>query len=160
MQPIIMKARTAAMIAALVPLSSAVLAQEPEADSHGEDAELATPMSQLQTFAHKLALSIEAQNGDLAGFYLHELEETSESIIDEIPEYEGLVIGPLVSSLLMPQIERLEAAIGPGDWEAAADVFGDVVNACNACHQATEHGFIVIDYRPGVNPFMQSFAPR
>ena len=159
MQTIIKTAGAAAMLAAMVSLSP-VTAQAQEGESHSEDAELATPMSQLQTFAHKLALSIEAENGELAGFYLHEIEETAESIIDEIPEYEGLAIGPLVGSMLMPQVERLEEALEPGDWQAAAAVFGDIVNSCNACHQATEHGFIVIEYRPGENPFMQSFAPR
>ena len=64
--------------------------------------------SQLPTFTHKLALSVEARNAELAGFYLHEAEETAEAIRDEIPEYEGLPIGPLVGSMLMPHIERLE----------------------------------------------------
>ena len=43
--------------------------------------------SQLPTFTHKLALSVEARNAELAGFYLHEAEETAEAIRDEIPEY-------------------------------------------------------------------------
>ncbi len=143
--------------AAVLSLAFAVPAQ---ANGDEKEPELAAAMSQLQTFTHKLALSVEARNAKLAGFYLHEAEETAEAIRDEIPEYEGLPIGPLVGSMLMPHIERLEDLLERPDWPAVDRALSAAIDSCNACHAATEHGFIVIEFRPGVNPYMQSFEPR
>jgi hypothetical protein len=125
-----------------------------------EEPELAVAMAQLQYFTHKLALSVEARNAELARFYLHEAEETAELIRDEIAEYDGFPVGPLVGSMLLPGIERLEGTLEEPDWPAVDEVLGAIVVSCNACHQATDHGFIVIAYEPGLNPYMQSFEPQ
>lgn len=161
MRKILIHMHCAALAGATLSVSPAGVAQAPASgERHDEEPELAAAMSQLQTFTHKLALSIEEQNAELAGFYLHEAEETAAQIEQDIPDYEGHAIGPLVASMLMPQFERLDGPLDSTDWAAAEDVLGHVVNACNACHEATEHGFIVIEHRRGVNPFMQSFTPR
>lgn len=153
--------RSLRIIGGCAALSLAVAAPaQPADEEHGEEPELAVAMSQLQHFTHKLALSIEARNAELAAFYLHETEETAESIRDGIPEYDGFAIGPLVGSMLMPLVERLEEALERREWPAADQALTATVESCNACHEATQHGFIVIAFEPGVNPYMQSFAPR
>lgn len=146
-----------ALFAAAFSFLPVVAAQTTEDEP--EEPELAIAMSQLQYFTHKLALSIEARNADAARFYLHEVEEVGESIRDEIPEYEGFEIGPLVGSMLMPNVERLEEALLQPEWPAADEALRLAVASCNACHQATDHGFIVIEHVPGSNPYMQSFRP-
>jgi hypothetical protein len=133
-------------------------AQSPGGSS-AEEPELAISMAQLQYFAHKLALSVEARNAELAGFYLHEVEEVAGAIRDGVPEYDGFPIGPLVGAMLMPHLERLEEALENPGWDAVEQTLGLVVDGCNACHQATDHGFIVIEREPGANPYMQSFQP-
>lgn len=104
-------------------------------------------------------MSVEARNSELARFYLHETEEVAELIRDDIPEYEGLPIGPLVDSMLMPRIEQLEELLDAPEWPAVDRALSAAVTSCNACHEATEHGFIVIEFEPGFNPYMQSFQP-
>src|SRR5690606_42006618 len=100
-------------------------------------------MSQLQYFTHKLALSIEARNAELARFYLHETEETAESIRDGIPEYAGMRIGALVGSMLMPHVERLAELPANPAWDDDERSLATDVDRCYASHAATAQRTIV-----------------
>src|SRR6056297_3621081 len=100
---------TAAMAAAI--LAAALPAN---ADESG----LAVLMERIQTYAHKLQLSIEAGNAQLADFYLHELEETSEYVAEEIESYDGHAVGALMASMLLPALERLEEPLKSGKPDA------------------------------------------
>lgn len=120
---------------------------------------LAALMHILQTHAHKLQLSVAARNGDLAYFYLHELEETAERIAAEIEEYDGYPIGALTQEMLLPPVEALEEAVKARDWEASDARFAKLLKSCNACHLVAGHGFIRIVPAEG-NPFAQDFVPR
>ena len=84
----------------------------------------------------------------------------AELIRDDIPEYEGMAIGPLVDAMLMPLIEQLEERLDQPEWQAVDHALSATVQSCNACHEVTEHGFIVIEFEPGFNPYMQSFQPN
>lgn len=123
------------------------------------DVELAETMGHLQYFAHKAALAIDNKNQDLAGFYAHELEEYIEDAA-KIESYDGYPVGKLIKTMLMPTFEDFEAALKSGNWKKTSTQFDAVLNSCNACHNATEHGFIEIERRSD-NPYMQSFkAPK
>lgn len=119
---------------------------------------LATLMERMQTYTHKLQLSVEARNGPLADFYLHELEEVAEYVVENIPAYGDYPIGELTREMMLPSIERLEDVVEAADWPAADTGFKAVLEACNACHVVTGHGFIRIA-PAGVNPFAQDFSP-
>lgn len=108
-------------------------------------------MGEMQRLTHKLVLSANAGNTELVEFYLHELEESSERIQAEFEAYDGHQIASLMAAMLDPQIERLEAQEPPAD-----EAIGQLIDACNQCHVATEHGFIRIVER-GDNPYMQAF---
>ncbi|MCG8418510.1 MAG: hypothetical protein MJE77_11260 [Proteobacteria bacterium] len=118
--------------------------------------ELALEMSYLQRFVHKLSLAVGARNPDLAGFYLHELEETTEAIQEDIPTYEGHRIAELIGAMFMPQLEAVDAAVKDRDWDRGSELIQSMTAACNSCHQATAHGFIVIAVGTS-NPFNQKF---
>ncbi|MEM7282577.1 MAG: hypothetical protein AAF438_13220 [Pseudomonadota bacterium] len=122
---------------------------EPEAEP-----ELAAYMGDMQRYLHKLQLAIRAGNVEVAKFYLHELEEVSGEVIDNVGTYEGYAIGSLTQQMLMPEIERLEGSIQSGD--EAIDSVDRMMGVCNACHVATDHDFIVIDW-PRENPYNQRF---
>lgn len=122
----------------------------------GEHPELAESMALLQRYTHKLSLAVTARNAELARFYQHELEEVSEEIGEEIPVYEGHEVAKLMSSMLDPQIEAMEQAVAAGDWPRCGELVGTLTQACNSCHQATEHAFIHIAAAPA-NPFNQKF---
>lgn len=124
-------------------------------NAHASGVDLVGTMGSLQYFAHKTHLSLNAKNQELANFYAHEIEEQLEEL-DDIKEYHGQPIGKLSKSMLVPSFEAFEASLKAGDWDAAQQKFKTVIDTCNACHQATEHGFIKIELSDK-NPYMQSF---
>lgn len=123
----------------------------------GDEPGLAVQMARMQTYSHKLQLSIEARNAPLAHFYLHELEETAEFVAERIAHYDDYPVGRLAKEILLPQLERLEGLVDNGQWPASDTGFTDLVGACNACHLATGHGFIRVAPATG-NPFAQDFS--
>jgi len=145
------------------PLSIAVAAVlvTAAAPTNADEPGLAILMERIQTYTHKLQLSIEAGNAQLADFYLHELEETSEYVVEEIESYDGHAVGPLMASMLLPALERLEKPLksgAPDAWPAVEQRFGEVIRACNDCHVATDHGYVRITPAAS-NPFPQDFSP-
>lgn len=122
-----------------------------------EEPGLALLMERMQTYTHKLQLSIGARNAPLADFYLHEIEETAETIIDNIPRYDDYPVGELTREMLLPVIERLEDAVKSGEWDASDMRFSEMLAACNACHQASGHGYVRIAPND-TNPFAQDFS--
>lgn len=120
------------------------------------DDDLVGLMSALQTFTHKLQLSLDNDNTELAAFYAHEVEELIEEVGD-VAEYDGHPVGQLATAMLDPALRRLGSALTQaGDIDAAARELDAFINACNACHVATDHAFIVIERNPA-NPYLQSF---
>jgi hypothetical protein len=124
-----------------------------------DSSDLLALMGRMQTFAHKLQLSLEHRNARLADFYLHELEETSEDVVENIDRYGDHPVGKLVKEMLLPAIERAEDALETGDWAAVGGRYAELVQACNSCHQVTGHEFIRIAPAEG-NPFAQDFTPK
>lgn len=120
------------------------------------DADLIGLMGNFQVFTHKAGLSIRAGNPELADFYMHEIEENLEAT-GEIEEYDGHPVGELAVGMLTPAVENVGSNLDSGDMEGAMAAFNMMINACNACHLATEHGFIKIVDRSTENPFMQAF---
>ena len=85
---------------------------------------------------------------------MHELEEAVEEVVDDIESYDGFPVGKLTASMMPGPIEALENAVEQGgDADKAMD---RLVQACNACHASTDHGYIRIT-RARNNPFNQSF---
>lgn len=114
-------------------------------------------MATMQYHTHKLALSIEASNTELAEFYLHELEEATETVINEVTTYEGHQISALTKSMLVPTLKPVDDAVESADWEDARERMIDLTASCNACHQSTDHGFVVIEPGFDKNPWNQNF---
>ncbi|MFO7764750.1 MAG: hypothetical protein R6V61_13580 [Wenzhouxiangellaceae bacterium] len=147
-------ARWIAVLAAMLVCTLAGASEE------SEDHDLIGLMGQMQYFSHKLDLSIRHENLELVDFYAHEIEETLEATTG-IEAYHGKPVGELTESMLTPAFERFEQAVDDedGDWDAIDGRFGELVDACNACHQATEYGYLNIQ-RTDANPYMQSFEPK
>jgi len=147
-------------IAVLAAITAAIsLSPRATASEEDEDHNLIGLMGQMQYFSHKLDLSIRHGNRKLVDFYVHEIEETIEATT-EIEAYHDKPVGELTEAMLTPAFERLEQALGDedGGWEKIDGRFGELVDACNACHMATEYGYIKIR-RTDANPYMQSFEP-
>lgn len=122
-----------------------------------DEPDLIDTMGQLQLFLHKLSLSVNAGNNELADFYAHELEEAIEAA-ESIEDYDDIPVGRLTRTILTPSFEQLEDALDSGDRDAIGPRLRGVISSCNGCHEAT--GFEFIRIAPNdANPYMQSFEP-
>jgi hypothetical protein len=146
---------TAAAVAALLLLAAGLAWVR--ASAAAVEPELASYMSDLQHHTHKLTLSIEARNGALADFYLHEVGEIAEQVEELFPEHDGVPVARLVEDLLAPRLVALREALAHSRWDEARGDLGELVAACNGCHAAAGHGFIRVEVTT-MNPFNQSFA--
>jgi len=129
----------------------------PTGDSHFE---LALPMGRIQAYADKLYFSGRNENWPLAAFYLHEMEEQAEEIVEAKVEEDGIDVSKLTEGFLLTHIEALEKHVKAGQVEPFLKEYDVLVGRCNACHEATKHGFLKIltptrsmfqnqDYAPG-----------
>ncbi len=131
----------------------------------GEQAESYTPglvefMMTVQNHHAKLWLAGNARNWDLADYQADELKELLEEIAKRVPEYKGVPVGKMIEAATMPPLGDIESAIKGRDSGKFAAAFDKLTAACNACHQAANRAFIVIQ-RPASSPFPnQLFAPR
>jgi cytochrome c553 len=122
-----------------------------------EEPELALMMARQQVWAHKLALSIEAEDRELIDFYHHELEESTHEVIDQVSEYDGFPISEMVKTMFLPELEAMKGMIAEAPISDIRAQFSVVIKACNSCHGASAHGFIRISDQAGPNPYLQDF---
>ena len=113
-------------------------------------------MSFISRYSMKLYFAGEAENWELADIYSHEIEEITEGIVDRREEHDGINIGELMGTLLLPQIEELELAIDSGDREMFLDRYNVMIQTCNQCHVASDYGAVKVTV-PELNPFNQDF---
>jgi hypothetical protein len=131
----------------------------------GEPAKPYTPglveiMLTIQSHHAKLWLAGNARNWELADYQADELKEALEDAAKYVPDYKGTPVGKMIESVIMPPIADVEAAIKARDAKRFSASFDKLTAACNACHEAANRGFIVIQ-RPATSAFPnQSFAPR
>jgi hypothetical protein len=117
-------------------------------------------MAHVQNHHAKLWLAGNARNWELADYQVDELKELLEDIAKRIPVYKDVPVGKMIESTTMAPIGEIEAAIKARDAKTFASAFDKLTGACNACHEAANRGFIVIQ-RPATSPFPnQSFAPK
>jgi hypothetical protein len=117
-------------------------------------------MMHVQNHHAKLWLAGNARNWDLADYQVDELKELLEDIAKRVPDYKGTPVGKMIESTAMPPIDDVESAIKARDLAKFTAAFDKLTAACNACHEAANRGFIVIQ-RPAISSFPnQSFAPR
>ncbi|MEO0424772.1 MAG: hypothetical protein AAF184_20720 [Pseudomonadota bacterium] len=125
--------------------------------------ELAELMGQLQLYAHKLTLSVDAHNAPLARFYLEEATHLMTQMQALTPEYEGIPVALYLDRMGLPAADALAEAL-PAEavdvaWTAIDQATDAFIDACNRCHAASQHGFIRIK-RHADNPFLQDFSPE
>ena len=130
-------------------------------DEHGASPFAGQPlvmlMHNMQYYAHKLGLAIDAGNPALQGFYSHELEEVIEAVA-AIDDYDGIAIGKLLRGNLEPAFEALEAAIDGGDPARISVGYDNLLEGCNTCHRSADRPYLVVERNPN-NPYPQRFAP-
>ena len=121
---------------------------------------LYTTMNNMQNQTHKLYYAIESENPELTDFYLHELEEAAEDLIEADLFYHDQPVGRLTESMLEPVIDEMEDHLDNLQWERLRDKRRVLIGACNDCHGATGHDEIIMTERGAVNPFNQDFDTK
>ncbi len=117
-------------------------------------------MLTVQSHHAKLWLAGNARNWELAEYQADELKELIEDIATRVPVYKDVPVGKMIEAASLAPLGEIEKAIKARDGKAFATAFDKLTTACNACHEAANRGFIVIQ-RPAASPFPnQSFAPK
>ena len=129
-----------------------------EGHASQEHVELALMMKDIQYFTHKLGLALQADNHELASFYVHELEEGLGEVYG-VKEYDKLPIGATAKKIMPSAFEALDTAVHDKKGKDALPQYKEVLSACNQCHNATQHGFIRLTV-PSTNPFNQDFSRK
>lgn len=115
-------------------------------------------MSFVQRYSEKLYLAGQAENWELADIYSHEIEEIAETIISERHVDDEVDISSLMKTMLIPQIERVEAAIDAKDLKFFEREYQILINTCNACHVVSNYGAVKLTVPQG-NNYNQEFRP-
>lgn len=135
-------------------------ALEHQVTAAADDYDLVGAMSAMQTWTDKLGRAADAANWELVHFYLHELEEGADELVERDIIYHEKPIGQLTGVMLVPAIEQLESAADAQDSPLFASRYLDLINTCNACHDATGYPSIKITPpSPAFNPWPQDFRP-
>lgn len=117
-------------------------------------------MGTIQNQHAKLWYAGAARNWPLAAYQLGEIKEVMSDVQDVVPVFKSLPLAQMLDAVITKEIAELEQAIDAKDFKKFSAGYDKLTAACNACHQGTENGFIVIK-RPGPGGFPnQDFKPR
>lgn len=107
----------------------------------------------------KIGLAGQERNWPFVEYEIHELEEALERVARLWPKWREIDIAGLVEGSMKQPIEALEEAAKAKDAVRFNDAYARVTAACNACHQSSNVGMIVIQ-APRSSPFTnQDFRP-
>lgn len=93
---------------------------------------------------NKLWFAAKARNWPLAEYQLGEIKEVMGDIQDLVPTFKNLPLADMFDAVITKEIVELEKSIEAKDYKAFVNGYDRLTQACNACHQGTENGFIVI----------------
>lgn len=144
---------------ALVTALDSKKATRPEVVADPEDFELGAAMGNMQRFTEKLHFAGQAGNWPLADFYLHEINELSETIIDAKVVDEGVKVGELMKAMLPPSIAAVQESIQSRDPAQFATRYEGLLTSCNACHMSAKHAFVKIVVPKQPTYQNQDFSP-
>jgi cytochrome c553 len=148
----------AGSVAVLGPLLSARASDD--AERANSPLALADMMLIIQTRHAKLWYAGQAQNWKLADFLYEETQSMFNQIMITHPTYDGHVISELMPLHTARAMVDLQTALRTKDKAAFTRAYDDLTTSCNGCHEASDHGFIVVT-RPSVPPMTnQDYRPR
>jgi len=96
-------------------------------------------------FEHnKLWFAAKARNWELAEYQLGEIKEIMGDVQDFVPTFKNLPLADMLDAVITKEIAALEKNIEAKDYKAFTVGYDKLTQACNACHEGTGNGFIVV----------------
>src|SRR5262249_43709220 len=94
----------------------------------------------------KLWYSAEAGNWKLAAYELDELREGFADMAKYFPNHKKspVPIDQAIETIMSEPLAELGKTIEKADKKAFEAAYDTVTDGCNSCHQATDHGYIVV----------------
>jgi hypothetical protein len=92
----------------------------------------------------KLWAAAQQRNWTLAAFQLNEMRSGFDKIAATIPKYLNVDLGPTFISLMGSKIQAVNGAINNQNPMLFNTAFNDLTAACNSCHEALNHPYLVI----------------
>ncbi len=117
---------------------------EKQLATQSADYPLGEMMGYMQRYADKLWFAGEARNWELAEFYRGEIAETEEGIGQAHVTKDGIEVSKLISTMFPPAFDAVSKAVIAHDPVQFRQSYQTMVGTCNACHEASKHGFIQI----------------
>ncbi|MGB6351191.1 MAG: hypothetical protein WBG10_14310 [Pseudolabrys sp.] len=109
---------------------------------------------------NKLWFAARARNWALAEYQLGEIKEIMGDVQDFVPTFKNLPLAEMLDAVITKEIVVLEKTIEAKDHKAFIFGYDKLTAACNACHQGTGNGFVVIK-RPAQPVFTnQDYSPH
>lgn len=88
---------------------------------------------------------------DFAAYELHNLRGAFDRLGHAHPTVESTSFPDMIASVIDQPFAELKSAIETKDDAAFAKAYADLTDACNACHQALNHGAVVIGVPDGAS---------
>jgi len=92
----------------------------------------------------KLWAAAQQRNWTLAAFQLNEMRSGFDKIAATIPKYTNIDLGPTFISLMGSKIQAVNGAINNQNPMLFNTAFNDLTAACNSCHEALNHPYLVM----------------
>jgi hypothetical protein len=83
-------------------------------------------------------------NWEFAAYELGNLHGAFERVGHAHPTTQNLSLTEMIASTTEEPFNKLKTAVNAKDEGAFAKAFGELTEACNSCHQALNHGVVVI----------------
>jgi hypothetical protein len=108
---------------------------------------------------NKLWFAAKERNWPLAEYQLGEIKEIMGDVQDFVPTFKNLPLADMLDAVITKEIATLEKSVEAKNYKDFVAGYDKLTQACNACHQGTQNGFVVIkrptrpaftnqDYRP------------
>jgi len=114
-------------------------------NEEAEEVEIAPYMARLQRYAQNLYYSGKAENKELASFYIHEMEEIMEELVEFGIYEDGIDISKNMSTFGIGALTGFEGNFAESNFKYFDDRYTSLISSCNACHQATGKEVIVLE---------------
>ena len=131
-----------ALAVALGASSAPAQTAPPQPDYHPSFGDLMTMA--VQPRHTKLGLSGQARNWTYAAYEASELRNAFIRIGRTIPDYRTVNLTTMFAGSVTGPLDQVDAAIKAGDGKAFDAAYATLTTACNACHVALDHAYVVV----------------